>query len=164
MKPTEKQKQTFKAKLKKEGLNAVNYEKLTTWEKQIYNGIKSAAGRSKLRVNGKFIAAQQERKIKKLAGNIDINNPTEAQKKAIDNILSNWIEQKVNNVRLLENVNRYNTLLINGRKIDKITGIKFLSDLITIYKTKHNAAIIIFKTFINEKQRAINVTIPKIKK
>lgn len=164
MKATEKQKKDFKEKLKAKGLDSVNYEKLTTWQKQVFNGVKSAGKRSKIRVNGKFIAAQQERKIKKLAGNIDLNNPTEAQKKAIDTILSNWIQQDVNNVRLLENVNRYSVVLINGRKIDKITAIKFLSDFISILKTKHNAAVIIFKTFINEKERAINVTLPKLKK
>lgn len=164
-KPTEKQKEAFKAKLKKNGLESVNYANLKKWQKDIYNGLKSVKERSGIRIGGKFIAAQQERKLKKIAGqNIDLKNPTPDQKKAIENILSNWIQQDVNNVRLIENVNRYSFLQINGRPVEKVRGLKFLADLILLIKTKHNAAHIIFKTLINEKTRTINVIVPQPKK
>ena len=164
MKPTEKEKTAFKAKLKKQGLGSVDYTKLTKWQKDIYNGLKSVQGRSGVRVSGKFIATQQERKIKKLAGsNIDLKSMTPAQKKAVDNVLAGWIKQETNDDRTKENVLRYNTLLIDGRPVNRAKGIEFISQVIQLFKNK-GAAAIIFTTYINEKTRTINVILPRKEK
>lgn len=126
--------------------------------------MKDKKPKPRVRVKGRFVSRSVERKLSKEAGKIDIYNPTPKQKKIIDEFLTTEQTFEVNNFKLLELVSRYKNTRINGRPVEQKTAMKFLAEFSQLLKEKTNAAVIIFKTKINEGERSIDVTIPDFRK
>ena len=114
----------------------------------------------RVRVKGKFVSYQVERKLQKEAGKIDIYNPTPAQRKLIDALLTTDVEYEVNNFKIIEMMMRYNKIKFNGRPVEKKLGLKFMAELTQLLKEKMDAAIIIYKLSVNEADRTIDIRIP----
>lgn len=114
----------------------------------------------RVRVKGKFVSYQVERKLQKEAGKIDIYNPTPEQKKLIDDLLSTDVTYEVNNFKVLEMMMRYNNIKINGRPVEQKLGIKFIGQLSQLLKEKMDAAILLYKVSVNEAERSMNIQVP----
>lgn len=114
----------------------------------------------RVRVKGKFVSYQVERKLQKEAGKIDIYNPTPEQKKLIDDLLSTEINYEVNNFKIVEMMLRYNNIKINGRPVEQKLGIKFIGQLSQLLKEKMDAAILLYKVSVNEAERSMNIQVP----
>ena len=114
--------ETFKKELLLKGLSSVDYKGLTTEQKRIYNGIKTAQKR--VRVYGRFIKPQVERKIKKLLKDkVDVFNPTKSQKKKINYLASHELKYSVNRDKLISMCEEYN-VYINNKPIDSINAVQ----------------------------------------
>lgn len=159
MKPTEKQKQEFKKLVKSAGLGSINYDSLELWQKQIYNGIKSA-NKKKIRVSGRFIAAQFERKINKTAKNAEISTDSKAFKNIVKKAYDSWVEYKMNDQKTLDNIEEANQVYFNDRPVKKALAAQTINRIMQVLREK-NAVGCIFKVYKNEAGKKINIILPR---
>jgi hypothetical protein len=152
--------ETFKKELLLKGLSSVDYKGLTTEQKRIYNGIKTAQKR--VRVYGRFIKPQVERKIKKLLKDkVDVFNPTKSQKKKINYLASHELKYSVNMDKLISMCEEYN-VYINNKPIDSINAKRFFSDVYQVLKNK-GAALVLVTTYIIATENKLFVELPDVK-
>ena len=157
---------TFKDFVKVNGLDAVNYENLTSKEKRIWNGLETYSNRIKLE-SGQFV---NKTTLSILRRDKDIKDFAAKNNKTVDQYIRENIDTitrfKNQTFTLTKNQNTVEKFiqdsngkfLLNGEPIDKNELIKKLQNKRRYQLAKKNKFINIYKFEIKDNGRTINLT------